>query len=152
MELEDELRKTQSRIVSAQAELNNRSDSDASINLQLFSGKPVSAVDTHIEPTLEEPPRPFAYAPAAAVEPAGGQRAFDSMRSELNGLRELLEVQLGSLAWNAAGQPVAPSATRRPVRPAVARPAVDDPGHRRASSGLAYVAGPSGPHDCCTGH
>ncbi|EPN52316.1 flagellar biosynthesis regulator FlhF, partial [Pseudomonas syringae pv. actinidiae ICMP 19096] len=62
MELEDELRKTQSRIVSAQAELNSRSDSDASINLQLFSGKPVSAVDTHIEPTLEEPPRPFAYA------------------------------------------------------------------------------------------
>ncbi|NVL46938.1 flagellar biosynthesis protein FlhF, partial [Pseudomonas syringae pv. actinidiae] len=37
MELEDELRKTQSRIVSAQAELNNRSDSDASINLQLLS-------------------------------------------------------------------------------------------------------------------
>ncbi|AKT29867.1 flagellar biosynthesis protein FlhF [Pseudomonas syringae pv. actinidiae] len=100
MELEDELRKTQSRIVSAQAELNNRSDSDASINLQLFSGKPVSAVDTYIEPTLEEPPRPFAYAPAPAAEPAGGQRAFDSMRSELNGLRELLEVQLGSLAWN----------------------------------------------------
>ncbi|KWT03934.1 MULTISPECIES: flagellar biosynthesis protein FlhF [Pseudomonas syringae group] len=100
MELEDELRKTQSRIVSAQAELNNRSDSDASINLQLFSGKPVSAADTHIEPTLEEPPRPFAYAPAPAAEPAGGQRAFDSMRSELNGLRELLEVQLGSLAWN----------------------------------------------------
>lgn len=100
MELEDELRKTQSRIFSAQAELNNRSDSDASINLQLFSGKPVSAVDTYIEPTLEEPPRPFAYAPAPAAEPAGGQRAFDSMRSELNGLRELLEVQLGSLAWN----------------------------------------------------
>ncbi|KPB19385.1 flagellar biosynthesis protein FlhF [Pseudomonas amygdali] len=100
MELEDELRKTQSRIVSAQAELNNRSDSDASINLQLFSGKPVSAVDTHIEPTLEEPPRPFAYTPPAPAEPAVGQRAYDSMRSELNGLRELLEVQLGSLAWN----------------------------------------------------
>ncbi|KTB72412.1 flagellar biosynthesis protein FlhF [Pseudomonas syringae] len=100
MELEDELRKTQSRIVSAQAELNNRSDSDTSVNLQLFSGKTGSAVDTHIEPTLEEPPRPFAYAPAPAAEPAAGQRAFDSMRSELNGLRELLEVQLGSLAWN----------------------------------------------------
>ncbi|MEE4887282.1 flagellar biosynthesis protein FlhF [Pseudomonas alliivorans] len=99
MELEDELRKTQSRIVSAQAELNNRSDSDASVNLQLFSGKPISATDTHIEPTLEEPPRPFAYAPSPAAEPAGGQRAFESMRSELNGLRELLEVQLGSLAW-----------------------------------------------------
>ena len=100
MELEDELRKTQSRIVSAQAELNNRSDSDASINLQLFSGKPLSGPDTHIEPTLEEPPRPYTYAPpAAAAEPAGGQRAYESMRSELNGLRELLEVQLGSLAW-----------------------------------------------------
>ncbi|WP_122869645.1 flagellar biosynthesis protein FlhF [Pseudomonas viridiflava] len=99
MELEDELRKTQSRIVSAQAELNNRSDSDASVNLQLFSGKSISATDTHIEPTLAEPPRPFAYAPAPAAEPAGGQRAFESMRSELNGLRELLEVQLGSLAW-----------------------------------------------------
>ncbi|MBA1230806.1 flagellar biosynthesis protein FlhF [Pseudomonas viridiflava] len=99
MELEDELRKTQSRIVSAQAELNNRSDSDASVNLQLFSGKAISAADTHIEPTLEEPPRPFAYAPTPAAEPAGGQRAFESMRSELNGLRELLEVQLGSLAW-----------------------------------------------------
>jgi len=99
MELEDELRKTQSRIVSAQAELNNRSDSDASVNLQLFSGKSISTTDTHIEPTLEEPPRPFAYAPAPAAEPAGGQRAFESMRSELNGLRELLEVQLGSLAW-----------------------------------------------------
>ncbi|WP_025995213.1 flagellar biosynthesis protein FlhF [Pseudomonas viridiflava] len=99
MELEDELRKTQSRIVSAQAELNNRSNSDASVNLQLFSGKSISATDTHIEPTLEEPPRPFAYAPAHAAEPAGGQRAFESMRSELNGLRELLEVQLGSLAW-----------------------------------------------------
>ena len=101
MELEDELRKTQSRIVSAQAELNNRSDSDPSINLQLFSGKPLTAPDTHIEPTLEEPPRPYTYAPpSAAAEPAAGQRAIESMRSELNGLRELLEVQLGSLAWN----------------------------------------------------
>ncbi|RMQ44967.1 Flagellar biosynthesis regulator FlhF [Pseudomonas cichorii] len=100
MELEDELRKTQSRIVSAQAELNNRGESDASINSQLFSGMPLSALDKHIEPTLEEPPRPFAHAPApAAAEPAG-QRVYDSMRLELNGLRELLEVQLGSLAWN----------------------------------------------------
>ncbi|MCV4281772.1 flagellar biosynthesis protein FlhF [Pseudomonas capsici] len=101
MELEDELRKTQSRIVSAQAELDNRGDSDPSINRQLFSGMPLNALDKHIEPTLEEPPRPFAHAPAAATaEPAGGQRAYDSMRHELNGLRELLEVQLGSLAWN----------------------------------------------------
>lgn len=100
MELEDELRKTQSRIVSAQAELSNRGDASGATNRQLFAGLPLDAAGTHIEPTLEEPPRPFAYAPApAAAQPAGGQRAYESMRSELNGLRELLEVQLGSLAW-----------------------------------------------------
>ncbi|WP_341523225.1 flagellar biosynthesis protein FlhF [Pseudomonas sp. G.S.17] len=100
IELEDELRKTQSRIVTAQAELNNRGDSDPSVNRQLFSGLPLSAADTHIEPTLEEPPRPFVQAHATPAEPAGGQRAYENMRFELNGLRELLEVQLGSLAWN----------------------------------------------------
>lgn len=99
IELEDELRKTQSRIVSAQAELSNRDDASGATNRQLFAGLPLGAADTHIEPTLEEPPRPFAYAPAPAPQPAGGQRAYESMRSELNGLRELLEVQLGSLAW-----------------------------------------------------
>jgi len=100
MELEDELRKTQSRIVSAQAELGSRGDASGATNRQLFAGLPLDAADTHIEPTLEEPPRPFAYAQApAAAQPAGGQRAYESMRSELNGLRELLEVQLGSLAW-----------------------------------------------------
>lgn len=100
IELEDELRKTQSRIVSAQAELNNRSDSDGATNRQLFAGLPLNAADTHIEPTLEEPPRPFVQPQAAPAAPAGGQRGYDSMRFELNGLRELLEVQLGSLAWN----------------------------------------------------
>ncbi|WP_397459367.1 flagellar biosynthesis protein FlhF [Pseudomonas asplenii] len=100
MELEDELRKTQSRIVTAQAELSLRSegDSDASTNRQLFAGLPLTAAEPLIEPTFDEPRRP-APAPAAAT-PAVDQRVFDSMRSELNGLRELLEVQLGSLAWN----------------------------------------------------
>lgn len=100
IELEDELRKTQSRIVSAQAELNNRGESDGSVNRQLFAGLPLEATDTHIEPTLEEPPRPLAQAYAPAAAPAVSQRGYDSMRSELNGLRELLEVQLGSLAWS----------------------------------------------------
>jgi flagellar biosynthesis protein FlhF len=100
IELEDELRKTQSRIVSAQAELNNRSDSDGSVNRQLFAGLPLGAADTQIEPTLEEPPRPYVQPQPAPAAPAGGQRAYESMRFELNGLRELLEVQLGSLAWN----------------------------------------------------
>jgi len=95
MELEDELRKTASRIVSAQAELSMRGDSDATTNRQLFAGLPLTAAEPLVEPTFIEPPRPAAPAPAAAVD----QRVFDSMRFELNGLRELLEVQLGSLAW-----------------------------------------------------
>jgi len=96
MELEDELRKTASRIVSAQAELSMRGDSDATTNRQLFAGLPLTAAEPLVEPTFVEPPRPAAPAPAATVD----QRVFDSMRFELNGLRELLEVQLGSLAWN----------------------------------------------------
>ncbi|HCS41657.1 MAG TPA: flagellar biosynthesis protein FlhF [Pseudomonas sp.] len=100
MELEDELRKTQSRIVTAQAELSLRSEgeSDKATNRQLFAGLPLTAAEPLVEPTYTEPQRP-APAPAAAV---GGvdPRAFDSMRFELNSLRELMEVQLGSLAWN----------------------------------------------------
>lgn len=101
MELEDELRKTQSRIVTAQAELSLRSEgeSDKATNRQLFAGLPLTAAEPLVEPTYTEPARP---APAPAAVAAGGidPRAFDSMRFELNSLRELMEVQLGSLAWN----------------------------------------------------
>jgi len=101
MELEDELRKTQSRIVNAQAELSLRGDgegdSDKSTNRQLFAGLPLTAAEPLIESTLAEPRRPAPTpAPAATID----TRVFDSMRSELNSLRELMEVQLGSLAWN----------------------------------------------------
>ena len=53
MELEDELRKTQSRIVTAQAELSLRGDgeSDKSTNRQLFAGLPLTAAEPLIEPT-----------------------------------------------------------------------------------------------------
>ena len=99
MELEDELRKTQSRIVTAQAELSLRSDgeSDNATNRQLFAGLPLTAAEPLIEPTYAEPRRP---APAPAQAAAMDSRVFDSMRFELNSLRELMEVQLGSLAWN----------------------------------------------------
>ena len=98
IELEEELRKTQSRIVSAQAELSLRGEGEAAAgdNRQLFAGLPLTAAEPLIEPTLEEPPRPAPAPPAPTVD----QRAFDNMRHELNGLRELLEVQLGSLAWS----------------------------------------------------
>lgn len=96
MELEDELRKTQSRIVTAQAELSLRGDgeSDIGTNRQLFAGLPLTAAEPLIEPTYAEPRRP---APAAAPASSGvDPRALDSMRFELNSLRELMEVQLGS--------------------------------------------------------
>ncbi|WP_350598695.1 flagellar biosynthesis protein FlhF [Pseudomonas sp. 65/3-MNA-CIBAN-0223] len=99
MELEDELRKTQSRIVTAQAELSLRSEgeSDKATNRQLFAGLPLTAAEPLVEPTYTESARP---APAPAATGGVDPRAFDSMRFELNSLRELMEVQLGSLAWN----------------------------------------------------
>ena len=93
-ELEDELRKTQSRIVTAQAELSNREESDGA-NRQLFAGLPLTASEPLVEAHVD--------APAAVAKPSPAPvdpRLFDAMRSELSGLRELLEVQLGSLAWN----------------------------------------------------
>jgi len=95
VELEDELRKTQSRIATAQAELTSRDDTETG-NRQLFAGLPLTASEPLVEPRAETLPP----APAAPVAAAIDQRLFDSMRSELSGLRELLEVQLGSLAWN----------------------------------------------------
>jgi flagellar biosynthesis protein FlhF len=97
LELEEELRKTQSRIVSAQAELSTRGETDAATNRQLVAGLPLTAAEPLVEPRREEPVRAQA---APAPQPAVDQRLFDSMRSELNGLRQLLEVQLGSLAWS----------------------------------------------------
>ncbi|MFQ6572800.1 flagellar biosynthesis protein FlhF [Pseudomonas sp. UM16] len=94
VELEDELRKTQSRIVTAQAELSSRSESEDG-NRQLFAGLPLTASEPLVEAHVEAPVAP-APAAAAPVDP----RLFDAMRSELTGLRELLEVQLGSLAWS----------------------------------------------------
>ncbi|MEX6503051.1 flagellar biosynthesis protein FlhF [Pseudomonas zhanjiangensis] len=88
--LEAELRKTQSRIASAQAELATRGQADAGKDRQLFGGMPEVPAD-----------KPSVTPLAAPVQPvvAGDQRALEAMRFELNGLRELIEVQLGSIAW-----------------------------------------------------
>ncbi|HEN8712221.1 flagellar biosynthesis protein FlhF [Pseudomonas capeferrum] len=93
-ELEQELRKTQTRIATAQAELDNRSDATEG-SRQLFAGQSLTASQPLIEPHVDVP-APAAPAAPASVDP----RLFDAMRSELSGLRELLEVQLGSLAWS----------------------------------------------------
>ena len=90
--LEAELRQTQARIAQARAELDSpvRAAATARKDRQLYGAEPAK------RPSLAEAmatPAPSA-APAAA-----SQQALDAMRFELNGLRELLEVQLGSIAW-----------------------------------------------------
>ncbi|MDX5373819.1 MAG: flagellar biosynthesis protein FlhF [Pseudomonadaceae bacterium] len=97
--LEAELRKTQARIATAQAELAVRAVADERKDRQLFANE--SLVAPELPATAVKVQRPAATAqaqprPAAA---AVDQRALDAMRFELHGLRELIEVQLGSIAW-----------------------------------------------------
>lgn len=88
--LEAELRKTQAKIATAQAELTTRTKVDAGKDRQLFG-----AVASQPADSLAAVMRKSQAAPAAATD----QRALDAMRFELHGLRELIEVQLGSIAW-----------------------------------------------------
>jgi len=84
--LEAELRKTQSRLANAHAELSAAPRAKMQ-DRQLVDEKPAAAASK---------PQPAAVAePAAAVD----ARAIEAMYSELHGLRELIEVQLGSIAW-----------------------------------------------------
>ncbi|MCO6055456.1 flagellar biosynthesis protein FlhF [Pseudomonas sp. MOB-449] len=100
--LEAELRKTQARIVQAQAELTTRAVADAGKDRQLFAGEPLTAIESELpESTLAAAmSRPRPVEPVSAPKPAAvDQAALDAMRFELSGLRELIEVQLGSIAW-----------------------------------------------------
>lgn len=90
--LEAELRKTQSRIASAQAELTTRAHLDAGKDRQLFADAPGASPADSLDAVLERQQKKPA---SASVD----QAALDSMRSELHGLRELIEMQLGSIAW-----------------------------------------------------
>ncbi|RJG09837.1 flagellar biosynthesis protein FlhF [Pseudomonas cavernicola] len=96
-ELEVELRKTQSRIASAQAELATRVHSDAGKDRQLFANESIIAPELPASVVRHERPAPVAAAPAMPA--VTDQHALDAMRFELHGLRELIEVQLGSMAW-----------------------------------------------------
>lgn len=93
--LEAELRKTQARIANAQAELAIRAEQDSSKDRQLFAND--SLVAPELPATPVKPQRPVEKPVAAA--PSVDPRALDAMRFELHGLRELIEVQLGSIAW-----------------------------------------------------
>lgn len=106
--LEAELRKTQARIVQAQAELTTRAQADAGKDRQLFAGEPLTAIESELPESalaaaMSRPrpaARPAPVEPVAAPRPAAvDQAALDAMRFELSGLRELIEVQLGSIAW-----------------------------------------------------
>lgn len=93
-ELEAELRKTKEHILQAQAHIDVRVQGDkGGRDRQLFD-----RVMEHSS-AVQQPP-----AAAAASQPAGRdpaeQQELAQMRSELHGLREMLEAQLGSLAWN----------------------------------------------------
>ena len=85
-QLEQELRATQAKITAARSELDNRT-LEASQNGQLFAAANAAAER-----------KPAAMASRASTSPAD-QQALDAMRAELHGLRELIEVQLGSIAW-----------------------------------------------------
>lgn len=93
--LEAELRKTQARIASAQAELTTRAEQDAGKDRQLFANESLLAPELPATPVKPQRPLDAPVAAAPAVDP----RALDAMRFELHGLRELIEVQLGSIAW-----------------------------------------------------
>ncbi len=80
-ELEAELRKTQARIASAHAEVSAPARSATGQDRQLSPEKPAAA-------------------PAPTQNSSfDSSRAVEAMQSELQGLRELIEVQLGSIAW-----------------------------------------------------
>ncbi len=81
--LEAELRKTQARLASAHAEMSAPSRGSVGQDRQLLDEKPAAA----------------AQAAPVAASSSFETRAVEAMQSELQGLRELIEVQLGSIAW-----------------------------------------------------
>ena len=97
-ELEAELRKTQAKIAHAQAELATRAVADERKDRQLFANE--SLIAPELPATAVKAQRPVtAQSPVMPGSAAVDQRALDAMRFELHGLRELIEVQLGSIAW-----------------------------------------------------
>ncbi|NLY13614.1 MAG: flagellar biosynthesis protein FlhF [Gammaproteobacteria bacterium] len=86
--LEAELRKTQAQILQAHASLQARDEEGV-------TGKDRQLLEQVMQRVSPAPAaaQPLAASPAHNAE-------FAAMRSELNSLRELLEMQLGNMAWN----------------------------------------------------
>ncbi|WP_437884265.1 flagellar biosynthesis protein FlhF [Pseudomonas sp. LRF_L74] len=97
--LEAELRKTQAKIANVHADLAARAIAEEHKAGQLFANE--SIVAPELPASAVAPKRPVvAPAPVAPSAPVADPRALEVMRSELHGLRELIEVQLGSMAWS----------------------------------------------------
>ncbi len=89
--LEAELRKTQAQILQAHVSLQERQEAGvASQNRQLLE-----EVMQRVNPA----PAASNYAPSAQMG-SSNQGDMAAMRSELNSLREMLEAQLGNMAWD----------------------------------------------------
>lgn len=113
--LGQELKKTQEKILSARAELDagERSSGGPQVNRQLFGeamrqavedGSPVAqALLARMQDEQATQAAPVA-APVKSAAQAEEGSGMSAMRAELAGLREMLEAQLGSLAWGQVNQ------------------------------------------------
>ncbi|HIZ49646.1 MAG TPA: flagellar biosynthesis protein FlhF [Candidatus Pseudomonas excrementavium] len=109
--LDLELKKTQERIISARASLEEgeRPADGPSVNRQLFGDSMRQAAEqgSSVAQGLLERLHSERAAPAAEAAPKpapAGNNDIDAMRSEIAGLRDMLESQLGGLAWGQVNQ------------------------------------------------
>lgn len=116
--LSQELRKTQEKILNARAQLDagERSPGAPQVNRQLFGetlrqaaeeGSPVAEqLLARLQDERSTPPAAVAQPVALAANPvsSASDAGLGAMRAELAGLREMLEAQLGSLAWGQLNQ------------------------------------------------
>lgn len=108
--LEAELRKTQSNLVTAQARLSvaadatDRSERDRPVRSPVPPSSLTPITDRMRAAALAQEAlahRPEVPAEKPVLVSSGvDPKAFEAMRSELHGLRELMEMQMGSMAWS----------------------------------------------------
>ncbi|MDY0250595.1 MAG: flagellar biosynthesis protein FlhF [Pseudomonas sp.] len=140
--LEAELRKTQAQILHAQACLQIPDEDER-------NGKDRQLLEQVMQRVAPQSTVQSSYQQAQA-DAAVNQHEFAAMRSELNGLRELLEMQLGNMAWGQmrTQQPVQASLWKRfqkmglsadIIQPVLQRVAAEKDQHKAWRMALAYL-------------